>query len=65
MCVDEIEKVVCRFYGRLEEAYTRPRKKAQRSKGSSLAESVCSRLSKNYLTGSHSKPNFPLAVVAY
>ena len=37
MCVDEIEKVVCRFYGHLEEAYTRPRKKAQRSEGSSLA----------------------------
>ena len=37
ICVDEIEKVVCRFYGRLEKAYTRPRKKAQRSKGSSLA----------------------------
>ena len=32
ICVDEIEKVVCRFYGRLEEAYTRPRKKAQNLK---------------------------------
>ena len=32
MCVDEIEKVVCRFYGRLEEAYARPRKKAQNLK---------------------------------